>query len=211
MALILHMSSNTHLTVDQANKVGDLHGFASFIGMSEVKLTVKARRNPEQPLPEHLKGLIKLTRSTASVNHNYEDSVQNKQLKQGEMPTFLAEESKISNPDPACSNGLIRQGKKDPEQKYLRLYFFENAKYTTETIYINANGDVVVPTEDEQIDFLPDSKKESKKQKEHGVEGKDQVSVREYKVENIFYFKKGDVVFNNLSKNVMKLFDLESV
>lgn len=196
-----------NLTVSILNEI-DTHGFVRFIAATDVKLTVKARSD-KRPLPEHLRGLKKVVNTTASLKHDYEDAVNNRLEKNGLERSFEAEESSVSNPDPQSLNGILRMGKRDESQKYLRLFFFSK-HVAYEEKYINEKGEIVVPTAEEKEDFFP-VKSESKKQLDHGLESEQQVVIREYKIENILYFQKGQVVFNKLSNKIMNIFNLEYV
>lgn len=188
------------------------HGIASLIAKSDIheRMTKKSRADKSLP-PEWSQGLICLTRSVVSVNHTYEKAVQNQIAKNGFDPkNFQVEASTVSNAVAGWPNTLLREGLKNVDQLYVRVFIEMGVKSSLETYYLNALGENVTDkvTRDFRENFFP---------KEYGAEkqmlagsGKE-IKPREYKAENIIYFQKGDVIFNALSKDLYKLFNLESV
>lgn len=188
----------------------DGHGVASIIAKSDVgeRMTKKARSDKSPP-PAWSEGLVCITRSVVNVNHVYETAVKNQIVKNGLDPAaFEVEESKISRPVDGWPNTLLREGLKDANQLYVRVFIEMGIKTTVETFYLNGKGQNVTDLVTDQFrdDFL-EKKYGSVKQMVAGA--KKEVKPREYKAENIIYLQKGNVVFNNLSNDLMSLFGLE--
>ena len=188
----------------------DGHGVASLIARSDIheRLTKKARSD-KSPLPDWAEGLICLTRSVVNVNHVYEKAVQNQVAKNGFDPNnFQVEESKVSRPVDGWPNTLLREGLKNPDQLYVRVFIEMGVKSSVETYYLNGRGKNVTDEVDSTFkeDFFPNNYA-SEKQMLAGS-GKE-IKPREYKAENILYIKKGTAVFNQLSQDLYELFDLE--
>ena len=201
--------SNLKTLVETLKKI-DTHGMASLVAKSDVheRLTKKARSD-KSPLPTWAEGLICLTRSVVNVNHDYNAGVKNQIIKNGFDPkNFEAEESTVSRPIDGWPNQVLREGAKNPDQLYVRVFIEMGVKTTLEAYYLNGKGQDVTAlvTEQFQDDFFP-KKYGSEKQMLAGAAK--EIKPREYKAENIIYLKKGDVIFNQLSDDLYKLFNLE--
>jgi hypothetical protein len=169
-------------------------------------MTKKSRADKSLP-PEWSNGLIGITRSVMAIKgaiDGYTKAVDNK-LPEGE--SYNTEASKVSQPIEGFPNGILREGLKNADQLYVRL-FVDVFQSNVEQYYFNDKGEDVthLVTKDFKDNFLP-KKYASKKQADAGVEK--EIKPREYKAENIIYLQRGDVCFNNLSSDLMAVFDLE--
>jgi hypothetical protein len=185
------------------------HGLASLIAISDVgERMTKKSRSTKLPPPSWSEGLICVTRSTVNINHDYERSVNNQIKKNGFPQVFTADPSTVSVTIPGFPNDILRQGANDPSRYYVRVFIEMGAKTTVEAIYLNGKGQDVTSMVTEQFkdDYFP-KKYGSVKQMLHGAAK--ETKPREYKAENIVYLQKGDLVFNNLSKDLMDMFDLQ--
>lgn len=183
------------------------HGMARIIAASTVRVTKKSRSD-KSPAPEWMDGLTRVAMFTANVGHDYQTAVRNQVEKSGMDPqNFQAEASNVSENDPDSTNGIIRQGLKDPNQKYVRVYVDMGPNKVYEERYYNAAGEDVTDKIDEQVraDFFP-KKYGSEKQMLAGAAK--EVKPREYKAENILYFQMGGAIYNVLSKKIKEAFEL---
>jgi len=186
------------------------HGLVSLIAQSDLhtRMTKKSRADKSPP-PEWSKGLISLTRSTVHIKPkagSYGSAINNHLAKNEMNPNFVAEESKISRPIEDFPNEVLREGVKDADKLYVRIYI-DVMPSKVEMYYLNdKNEDVThLVTKDFKDNFLP-KKSGSQKQAEHGVSK--ELKPREYKAQNIIYFQRGEVIFNNLSQDLMEKFNL---
>jgi len=173
-------------------------------------LTKKSRAD-KSPRPEFLEGLKRYTMSVVSLHHDYTRAVENQIAKNGgDKSQWETEESRVSVPFAQSTNGIMREGIKNPEQKYVRVFVGLGANKSYEEVYINAKGENVTDliTAEIKENYFP-KKYASKKQTDAGVAK--EVKPREYKAENVFYLQKGETVFNVLSADLMSLFGLELV
>lgn len=202
------MNTSIFNLISTLNQV-DLHGMATLIAASDIgeRLTKKSRAD-KSPRPAFLDGLVRYTMSVVSVHHDYNEGVKNQIKKAGGNPAdWNPEESTVSQPDPLSTNGIVRMGLKNTEQKYVRIFVGMSANKSYEEVYINGKGENVTHliTEEIRDNFFP-IKYGSEKQLLAGS-GKE-VIPREYKAENVLYLQKGQVVFNVLTKDIMDLFGL---
>jgi hypothetical protein len=183
-------------------------GACSLIAKSDEhkRLTVKGR-NSKIPLPSWAVGLYSITRMVVSVNNDYAKAVNNQIKANGLTPDFQAEESKISRPIEEWPNAILREGLKNPDQLYVRV-FTNMVKTNMVKFFFNSLGENVTDliSDDFRAEYMT-LPKIAVKQVLHGVAK--EVEPREYLAENIIYLKKGDACFNNLSSDLYKLFDLE--
>lgn len=161
-------------------------GIAQIIAASDVgeRMTKKCRKTGE-PRPIWLDGLVCYTKSVVALGFDYNDVVRN-EMARGIGDPFLWEEkaSTVSMPDPDSTNGIVRRGIKNPEQKYVRIFIdMGRIKIKPESIFINAFGDDVT-------DRITDDIRESYFRIEHGsvkqleAGALNEVKPREYKLEN---------------------------
>lgn len=195
-------------TLKQVNS----HGLASLIAKSDVgtRLTKKARSDNSKILPEWCEGLYSISRTVVNVNHDYSKAVNNQIKKSGHEPEFQADESSISIPIEDFPASILRQGRTNPDQLYVRVFTDMTVKVKMEIYYFNGLGENVTDriTEEFKADYFP-KESSSVKQILHGAEK--EVKPREYKIENVLYFQKGDVVYNGLLPEHYELFNLENV
>jgi len=186
------------------------HGLVSLIAQSDshTRMTKKSRADKSLP-PEWSEGLICLTRSAVHIKPkagSYGNAINNHLDKTGMTPDFKAEESKVSRPITDFPNEVLREGQKDQEKLYVRIYV-DVMPSKVEAYYVNGKGEDVTHkvTKEFKENFFP-KKYGSQKQAEHGVSK--ELKPREYKAENILYFQRGEIVFNNLSQDLMTKFNL---
>lgn len=188
------------------------HGLASLIAKSDIgtRLTKKARSDKSILLPDWCNGLYSITRTVVNVNHDYSKAVNNQIKKAGHEPEFQADESSVSIPIEDFPNTILRQGRSNPDQLYVRVFVNLTVKAKVETYYFNGLGENVTDriTEEFKADYFP-KESSSVKQILHGAEK--EIKSREYKIENILYFQKGNVVYNGLLPEHYELFNLEIV
>lgn len=197
------------ISVDKLNCVYGKSLMAKVGSVTDLKLLKKSRLDG-RPCPDKFLGLKKVSFFVATVGNNYEDAINNRLKKHGLENNFVANKSSVSAPFPMSSNGIMRQGIKDENQKYLRLYFQVGPNKSTESYYVDADGNVIDVSKKDQEEFF-DKKYVSKKQENAGLQKEDQVMIRDFKVESIVYFQCGDVLFNNLGKDFLKICDLTLV
>jgi hypothetical protein len=177
--------------------------------ITDVKTTVKSRKD-NSPTPAIYQNVKKLSFFVCSVGNEYQPLVERRIVSSGGVGGFVASESSVSAPFPLSENGIMRQGIKDEKKKYIRVYFNIAPNDYNETIYLGADGKVLnIPAQDWDAYFPV--KSESKKQASHGVKKENEVVVRDFKQESIVYFQSGDIVWNNLGDQFLKLFNLENV
>jgi hypothetical protein len=211
------ISNQAIIDVNTTNKI---KGLTKVVAITDMKLTVKARSD-KRPLPPHLIGLRKFVMTIVSMGHDYEALI-NYLIKkagldcvhpvpQGQTKLFEAD-STYSVPCPKSKNLVMRQHKEDETRKYIRGFLTAYLPPTFEMHYINANNVEVFPTAKEKSDYFPlEYENESNKQAELWLEGNAQVRVRDWKADNVLYVQNGKTVWNNLSPEVMALFDLTYV
>ena len=162
-------------------------GVATIIAASDIheRLTKKSRSTKETR-PEFLEGLVCYTKSVVSLGHNYNDLVRHQMAKGlGDPSQWEEQASKVSQPDPDFSNGIVRRGINNPSQKYVRVYIDQGAiKIKPELIYVNSHGDDVTSliTQEVREDFFPIGYGSEKQLLAGSL---NEVKPREYKLENI--------------------------
>ena len=204
---MLKRSEDT-ISVDVLNQIPSAR-MCKVGSVTEVKTLAKSRID-KSPTPAKYQGVRKVSFFVGTVGNNYQDLVNNRLIISGNDAGFVADASSVSAPFPASKNGIMRMGLKNPDQKYIRIYFNVSPNNYNETIYIDADGNVLdIPQADMEA-YFP-AKSDSKKQEEHGLEKDIQVQVREFKQESIAYFQCGEVIWNNLGESFLNLFNLENV
>lgn len=188
------MSQKFRELFNSLNKI-EGHGFAKLISMTGNLLNKKGRDG--SPLPDNFSDLKKITLSQVWVGRDYNKGVINKIKKAGFDPKemWTPEPSRISEADPDCHNGIIRQGLKDNLQKYVRFIFDKNT--TSKSIFINNNIEVKVTVSDQENFFKSPPSKAGVvvKQSLSGVKDNEEILVREYKFESVLYFKFGEIEY----------------
>ena len=174
------------------------------------RLTVKGRTT-KAPLPSHLEGLRKIAMSVKSIEFSYEGNINNKLEKSGlncVHGIFEAEEGNTI-PHAESKNGVYRVLKTDILKHYVRLYSLgHETKQGYECKYINIHNQIIVPTSLEKEEYFP-KEYESKKQEGFDLSGNAQTIPYDYHAYNILYVQQGNNIYNNLTQEVLDLFDLE--
>ena len=133
--------------------------------------------------------------ANVALGYDYENSVNNRLDKKGLDASFEAEKPKGKS---WLEYPYILQADKDATQHYLRCTMRRNT--TTKTVLL-LDGKIVTDDsiEKEIKSFFP-KVTTSQKQAESGLnDSKEQVIVRDYKLQGIIYLGQGDKVFNRLS------------
>jgi hypothetical protein len=204
--------SNHTFLINKLRQINS-HGACALIAKSDVHrdMLKKSRSDKTILTPAWASGLFCITRSVVNVNHDYNKAVSNQIVKNGFDPdNFIPEASKISVPVEGWPNTLLREKTDNPEQLYVRVFIEMGVKTSLEMYYFNDKGQNVTDkvTPEFRQDFL---KASSGSEKQMLAGSGKEVKPREYKIENIIYLQKGDVVFNQLSQDLMELFGLEAI
>jgi len=199
--------------VDKATKtiIGDLasiegHGFATIITVTDGEDFIKkySDRSRKESRPEWLNGIRKITYQTINVGHDYNKMIENQLKKLGQDPAaFNPEACKYSHK--FSDNGIIRQNNTDENQFYVRYFVgvCENTFY--EEVFVNAKGDIVTIDKETKAKWFNGSGG-SIKQAAAGIEK--EIMPRNLKIDNLFYFQRGETVINRLPDELMKYLDL---
>lgn len=186
-------------------------GRCKIVTTPDVKLLKKGR--DKNPIPENWNGLKKIVVQVADVGRSYLTGIQNHLEKTGINPeNFDPENCRYSEVDPENPSlkGIIRRNKKNHDQKYIRIYQprtedNEAIKGNYRELFINSKGEIVEISLEEKENYFqsPPSKRGSQKQAESGCSK--ELVANNIKLENVVYFKKGDIIVNNLSNLNEKL------
>jgi len=192
------------------------HGFAKIVTVTDGEDFIKkySDRTRKESRPEWLNGIKKITMQVINVGHDYNKMIKNQlaKLKGGNPDDFNPEGCRYSHK--FSDNGLVRQNDKDELAFYFR-YFIGVAvnkdgkrRTTYEELFINEQGDTV------QIDQATkdkwfNAKGGSVKQMVAGVER--EIKPRNVRMDNLYYFQRGEDIENRLTPEIMELLDLEYV
>lgn len=182
-------------------------GKAKIISVTDGEDFIK-KGSVKNPRPEHLNNIRKVTLQVVHVAYNYNDLVRRSLERSGvENVGEVWEETPCRYSVKYSKNGVVRSSlNEDSDTMYLRYYLAKN-NYKEE-LYVNDQDKVIeITKEDKELWFK--CKSDSKKQVEAGV--KNPISIRNLKLENLFYFQKGQAIYNRLSEKLMKLLNLEYV
>jgi len=187
------------------------HGFAKIVTVTDGEDFIKkySDRSRKESRPDWLNGIKKITMQVINVGHNYDGMIKNQLSKLGLDPdSFNPEACKYSHR--FSDNGLVRQNNTDELAFYFRYFTGVNqiTYKSYEEVFVNAQGDVVTidkATKDKWFN----AKGASQKQAEAGIEK--EIKPRNVRMDNLFYFQRGDSVFNRLTPELMELLDLEYV
>lgn len=192
------------------------HGFAKIVTITDGEDFIKkfSDRSRKESRPDSLQGLKKVTMQVINVGHSYNDMIKNQLAKKvgGNPDDFTPENCKYSHK--FSDNGLVRQNNKDDMAFYFRYFTGvaigkDGKRLTTyEEVFINEQGQTI------QIDQATkdkwfNAKGKSKKQDEAGVVK--EIKPRNVRMDNLYYFQRGDAVENKLTQEIMDLLDLEEV
>lgn len=162
----------------------------------------------KNPRPEHLNDLSKLSIQVVHIGYNYNQLVKRSLAKAGVKDvTEVWEETPCRYSKVFSKNGLIREAiKEDSDTMYLRYYLAAN-NYK-EDVYVNSMNEIVEVSESDKADWFK-KVSASKKQTEAGI--KNEIKIRNIKLENLYYFQNGAIVYNRLSKELMETLELEYI
>lgn len=191
---------------DLANVKG--HGFATIITVTDGEDFIKkyADRSRKESRPEWLNGIKKITYQTINVGHDYVNMIRNQLAKSGIDPdNFEAESCKYSHK--FSDNGIIRQNNTDELSFYVRYFTGVNeiTKKSYEEVFVNSKGDVVTIDKATKEKWF-NAKGSSQKQAEAGCSK--EIMPRNVKIDNLFYFQRGETVINRLPPELMRYLDL---
>ncbi len=207
---------NPKLDIETKNLVRTLggiegHGFAKIVTVTDGEDFIKkySDRSRTESRPDWLNGIKKITMQVINVGHSYDGMIKNQLKKIGKNPDdFNPENCKYSHK--FSENGLVRQNNKDELAFYFRYFTGVNpiTGTTYEEVFINGQGQVVTidkATKDKWFN----AKGKSQKQASAGVEK--EIKPRNVRMDNLYYFQRGDSIENRLTPEIMELLDLELV
>jgi len=187
------------------------YGFSKIVTVTDGEDFIKkySDRSRKESRPDWLNGIKKITMQVINVGHSYDKMIKNQLVKLGKNPNdFNPEGCKYSTK--FSSNGLVRQNKKDDLAFYFR--YFTGVHQITwksyEEVFINKSGTVVQIDKDTKAKWF-NAKGGSVKQMVAGVEK--EIKPRNVRMDNLFYFQRGEDIFNRLTPELMDLLDLELV
>ena len=187
------------------------HGFSKIVTVTDGEDFIKkfSDRTRKESRPDRLNGIKKITMQVINVGHNYNNMIKNQLNKLGVDPTsFNPEGCRYSTK--FSENGLVRQNTKDELAFYFR--YFTGVNQVTwksyEEIFINADGDTI-EIDKATKDKWFNAKGKSVKQLAAGVEK--EIKPRNVRMDNLYYFQRGETVVNRLTPELMTLLDLELV
>jgi hypothetical protein len=174
----------------------DQKGIFSFVACTEEKALKKSRVSG-MITPENLISVRKYMYATVSLGNNYQQAVNNRLKKEGKEKSFETQETYTM---PVSNNGILLKHK-EKDQYYIRVYPNLCHSFTTIVKYFDVNGVEITKEEYQRIkqEFLP-IKGDSSNQ---GLD--DPIMVRNYKVENVLWLKRGDFNVTNLTQEMINL------
>ncbi len=206
--------------IDELRKIKGVGDF-QIVAETE-KVALKKSRKTNEPTPDRLAKITKITLATVSLGNDYEVEVNKRLLKANKEDNFEASKTycfpltKIDTGLRALADKLLNKvgltftdklskvifKKNDSEQLYVRVYPDLAKEYKSNSVYFDAKGEEISHDEFKVIEaeYLP--KKSSAKQ--GGLEEK--IIVNNYKIENILYLGDEDKnPINNLDEKTLKL------
>ena len=171
-------------------------GIFSFVAVTK-KEALKKSRITREPTPEHLSSITVVRACTVSLGHDYEALVNNRLAKEGKEGDFSSSGSYCS---PYTRNRLVfKHHEKDTF--YLRVYPNIARSFKTIVRYYDANGWEIPVEEFKELEaeyFAIKGKNENQ-----GLD--DTVLVNNYKLENVKYLKRGDILVDELDAEILSL------
>jgi hypothetical protein len=190
------MASNQREMINTLAEVAD-KGIFSFVAVT-TKDALKKSRYTKEPTPENLETITVVRACTVSLGHDYETLVNSRLVKEGKDAEFAAGGSYCF---PYTSNRLVfKHHEKDAF--YLRVYPNIARSFKSIVRYYDANG-TEIPAEEfkclEKEYFAIKGKGDSSQ----GLD--DAVLVNNYKLENVKYLKRGDIIIDELDMDIIGL------
>jgi len=192
------------------------HGFAKIVTVTDGEDFIKkySDRTRKESRPEWLNGIKKVTMQVINVGHDYNKMIKNQLAKSkgGNPDDFDPEACRYSHK--FSENGLVRQNNKDELAFYFRYFvgvaIDTNGKRLTtyEEVFINEQGDTVQIDQAIKTKWF-NAKGGSVKQMVAGVTK--EIKPRNVRMDNLYYFQRGDSIENRLTPEIMELLDLEYV
>jgi hypothetical protein len=188
------MASNREM-INALAEVTDKGAF-SFVAVTK-KEALKKSRYTKEPTPDNLMTITVVRVCTVNLGHDYESLVNNRLTKEGKDADFAAGSSYCF---PYTRNKLVfKHHEKDTF--YLRVYPNITRSFKSIVRYYDSNG----------LEILGEQFKELEKEY-FAIKGgtvsqglDDSVLVNNYKLENVKYLKRGDVIINELDNNIINL------
>ena len=184
------------------------HGFARIVTITDGEDFIKkyADRSRKESRPEWLNGIKKVTMQVVNVGHSYNKMITNQLKKLGKTTNFNPSSCKYSMK--YSENGLVRQNIKDELAFYMRYFTGVSKNTAYQEVFVNEQGDVV-NIDQATKDKWFNAKGKSRKQEAAGIEK--EIKPRNVRMDNLYYFQRGEHIFNRLTQEVMDLLDLEYV
>lgn len=189
------MASNQKQMIQDLAEVTD-KGIFSFVAVT-TKDALKKSRITKEATPDNLMTVTVVRACTVSLGHDYESLVNNRLVKEGKENDFSSGGSYCF---PYTRNRLVfKHHEKDTY--YLRVYPNIARSFKSIVRYYDADG-IEIPAEEfkelEKEFFAVKGKIENQ-----GLE--DVVLVNNYKLENVKYLKRGDIIVDQLDGNILDL------
>jgi hypothetical protein len=181
-------------TIEFLNEV-DAKGIFSFVAVTKQDALKKSRLT-KLATPWHLETITKYTACTISMGNDYQDLVNKRLESEDKSADFSAGTTYCY---PIAANKLVyKHAAKD--QYYLRVYRNLCASFRTVVKYIDANGiDITAQWHEIQKEYF-------KLPSDNSNQGIDNVViVNNYKLENVKFLKRGDILLDNLDSETLKV------
>ena len=176
------------------NEVEDRGAF-SFVAVT-TKDALKKSRKTNTATPENLSTVTVVRACTVSLGNNYQNAVNNRRKTEGKKADFKAQPTYC---EPISKNLLVFKHKKI-DQYYLRVYPNLARSFKTIVRYFDVNKVEITQNwrELEAEYFTLQSQN-----KNQGLEN--QVLVNNYKLENVKYLKRGEILIDELTSEIITL------
>ena len=204
------LDNETKSLIETLGSIGG-HGFSKIVTVTDGDDFIKkySDRTRKESRPDWLNGIKKITMQVINVGHSYDKMIKNQLSKLGVDPdNFNPENCKYSHK--FSDNGLVRQNNKDDLSFYFRYFTGVNqiTYKSYEEVFINESGEVVTIDKETKAKWF-NAKGSSQKQAQSGIEK--EIKPRNVRMDNLYYFQRGESIFNRLTPELMTLLDLELV
>lgn len=151
-------------------------------------------------IPAKLQGLRRIVSRVVNIGNDYTKAVCNQIVKGGEDPKKWETDAHAwAEVDPTYKSGNVYRSRKNPDQKYVRIYEDMSVKGAEGSLFNPATGDLVSVSWEEMINFSKKNPESagSQKQEDHGVAK--EVKFRLVKAENVKFLQAGERVHSDLT------------
>ncbi|HRZ18729.1 MAG TPA: hypothetical protein P5136_01615 [Methanofastidiosum sp.] len=187
----------------------DAKGTFSIVGFVEKEALAKSRFT-KQPTPDKYKKIRVLYYETVNLGHSYEHLVNLRRAKEGKAQDFQAQATYEQAVD---KNGLLREYiGNDPNKKgrmYIRYYknVHKNDNMPSVTKYFLGDGSEISEQDYLTIgkEFLKDFVASKDTNVKQDLSDEEKIIVRNIKLENVFWLKRGDFVITDLTAYMIEL------